>query len=122
VVADDQAGVRAILAVTLESRGVEVVQAANGDEAWGLVQRLRPAVAVLDVMMPGRDGLDLTRAIRADPELAATRVVIVSAKGAEEDVRDGLMAGADAYLAKPFSPSALVAAVERALGDVAPPG
>jgi two-component system alkaline phosphatase synthesis response regulator PhoP len=117
LVADDQPGIRTLLATILRSRGAEVVTAADGDAAWEIIRRLRPAVAVLDVMMPGRDGLDLTRAMRGDPDLASARIVIVSANGSDADIREGLAAGADHYLVKPFSPRALLAAVEGALGE-----
>jgi CheY-like chemotaxis protein len=73
---------------------------------------------LLDVQMPGRTGLELARAIRLDPELRATKVVILSAKAQEADRLAGAEVGVDLYLTKPFSPLELLEVVERALGKV----
>jgi two-component system phosphate regulon response regulator PhoB len=66
--------------------------------------------------MPGRSGLDLTRAIKSAPELAATKVILLTSKAQQADIEAGRAAGADRYLTKPFSPLELLAAVEQALG------
>lgn len=115
LIADDEAPLRLLVAATIESNEYAVVEAADGDEAWALLQQHRPAVALLDVSMPGRTGLELARAIKADPELAATRIVLLTAKAQPADVAAGLAAGADLYLTKPFSPLELIAVVEKAL-------
>ena len=73
-------------------------------------------MAVLDVQMPGRTGLELASLIRDEPRLAHTRVILLTSKAQDDDVRAGLAAGADQYLTKPFSPLELLATVERALG------
>ena len=116
LIADDGPSVRRLVAALLRSDVYVVIEATDGDEAWELLRAHRPAVAVLDVMMPGRDGLELTRAIKADPDLAGTRVILLTARGLEADVQAGLAAGADRYLTKPFSPLELLEAVEAALG------
>ena len=80
------------------------------------LQRLesgRQPIVLLDIQMPGRSGLELVRAIRVDPELASTRVVLLTSKAREADVRAGLEAGADRYLTKPFSPLDLLRLVDR---------
>src|SRR5207248_4646312 len=95
LIADDEAGLRALVAATLEADRYEVLEAEDGHEAWALIRARRPALVVMDVMMPGRNGLELTRAIRADPSLDATKVVIVSARANTTDIRAGMQAGAD---------------------------
>jgi DNA-binding response OmpR family regulator len=103
------------VSITITSDQYEVLEAKDGEEAWRLAEQYRPVVAVLDVRMPGRSGLELTRAIKADPDLARTHVILLTAHGREADVRAGLEAGADLYLTKPFSPLQLLTAVEEAL-------
>ncbi len=112
VVADDEARIRLLLQATLRGEGHRVVEAADGDEALTAIRAHRPTVAILDVMMPGLSGLEVCRAVRADPSLVGTRVIISSANVNEAEA---LGAGADAFLAKPFLPSRMRVAVE-ALG------
>jgi CheY-like chemotaxis protein len=116
LIADDEPSLRVLVNATIASEDYQVVEAMDGDEAWGLMHRYRPDVALLDVQMPGRTGLELTRAIKADPELAGTTVILLTSKAQDSDVQAGLEAGADRYLTKPFSPLELLAAVEQALG------
>ena len=111
LVADDDEDILLLVTTRLRRDGFEVVPARDGDEALAEVKRTRPDVAVLDIGMPGLDGLDVLEAIRADPELNATRVLLLTAKAQEQDVRRGYEAGADAYIKKPFSPSELSTAV-----------
>jgi CheY-like chemotaxis protein len=92
-----------------------VVEAADGTEAWALVQKHKPALVLLDVQMPGRSGMDVLRSIKADPSLAETKVILLTAKAQESDIESGLIAGADFYLTKPFSPLDLLTRVEEAL-------
>jgi CheY-like chemotaxis protein len=115
VIADDQPSLRLLVRTTIASNDYAVVEAADGDAAWELIRRHRPALALLDVQMPGRTGLELARAIKADPELAGTRVVLLTSKAQAGDVQAGLEAGADRYLTKPFSPLELLTLVERTL-------
>lgn len=116
LVADDEASMRRLVQLSLSSSAYEVMAAADGDEAWRLLCEHRPAVAVLDVRMPGRNGLELTRAIRADAALAHTRVILLTANLDDADIRAGMDAGADVYLTKPFSPLRLMGVVEDAIG------
>jgi len=113
LIADDEPALRILARAVVASDEYEVVQAADGDEAWALIQQHRPAVALLDVQMPGRTGLELTRAIKGTPELAATEVILLTAKTQAADVAAGLAAGADRYLSKPFSPRELRDAVKQ---------
>lgn len=115
LIADDEPSLRLLVSATITSDEYDVVEAMDGDEAWGLLRLHRPRVALLDVQMPGRTGLDLTRAIRGDPELAKTFVILLTSKAQQADVRAGMDAGADRYLTKPFSPLELLRVVEQAV-------
>jgi CheY-like chemotaxis protein len=115
VIADDESSMRLLVHATIESDEYCVVEAADGAEAWAMVQKHRPALVLLDVQMPGRSGLEVLRLIKKDPSLAATRVILLTAKAQETDIESGLIAGADFYLTKPFSPLDLLTRVEEAL-------
>ncbi len=117
LVADDEPYLRELTRATVESANRRVIEAANGDEAWRLIKKHRPALALLDVKMPGMTGLQLVKVIRADPELASTRVILVAASAHESDRAAGMAAGADFYVTKPFSPSDLLASVEAVLAS-----
>lgn len=108
LIADDNPRVRALLRHTFAAEDYDVADASNGDEAVIRVAAHRPVVAILDVEMPGRSGLDVCRAIRADPQLEGTGIVVISANSSEDAA---MAAGADAFMAKPFSPTGLVAVV-----------
>lgn len=111
--ADDDEDILALVTLRLERAGFDVAKVNDGDAAVEAARELRPAVAVLDVMMPRRTGLEALAELRADPELNGLKVILLSARVQESDVERGLGAGADAYLAKPFKAQELVAAVER---------
>ncbi len=118
LIADDEPSLRLLVSATLASDQYAICEAADGDEAWDLILEHRPSVAILDVQMPGRTGLELTRALKSDPMLKATRVIMLTSKAQEADIASGLAAGADLYLTKPFSPLELLTVVEQALGIV----
>ena len=107
LVADDDDDILLLVTTRLKRDGYEVVSARNGIEALALAELHRPTVAVLDVGMPGLDGLEVLRGIRGIEALAHTRVVLLTAKAQESDVRRGYDTGADAYVKKPFSPAEL---------------
>jgi CheY-like chemotaxis protein len=106
---------RLLVHATIDSDDYNVLEASDGTEAWAMVKEHRPALVLLDVQMPGRSGLDVLRLIKADPTLEATRVILLTAKAQEADIEEGLIAGADFYLTKPFSPLDLLTRVEEAL-------
>ena len=116
LVADDDDDILLLVTTRLKRDGFEVVSARDGFEALALAQEHKPAVAVLDVGMPGLDGLEVLEAIRETQALAHTRVLLLTAKAQESDVRRGYEAGADAYVKKPFSPAELAERV-RSLYD-----
>jgi DNA-binding response OmpR family regulator len=117
VIADDEASIRRLVTAGLAGAGRRIVEAADGDSAWAAIERERPHVALLDVQMPGRTGVELTRLIRADAALAGTRIILLSAKAQAADVELGLAAGADRYITKPFSVVELMAIVESELAN-----
>jgi len=120
VVADDQALVRSGFTMLLDGEpGIDVVgEAANGAEAVALVARERPDVVLMDVRMPVMDGLEATRRITGDPELAETRVVILTTFDLDEYVLEALRAGASGFLLKDTLPVDLIKAVQVvAAGD-----
>ena len=114
--ADDDEDILALVSFCLERAGFQVEKVADGEAAVAAARQLRPAVVVLDVMMPRRTGLEVLADLRADPSLAETKVLLLSARVQEADITRGVDAGADAYLAKPFRSQDLVAAVERLAG------
>ena len=115
LIADDEPSMRLLVHATIESDDYKVVEAADGMEAWAMIQQYKPSLVLLDVQMPGRSGLEVLRSVRADPSLLATRVILLTSKAQEHDVEAGLIAGADFYLTKPFSPLDLLTRVEEAL-------
>jgi DNA-binding response OmpR family regulator len=118
LVADDELDIRRLVTFTLQRRGHDVLPAANGDEAIALTRRERPDLIVLDVMMPGRGGLDVTRELAADPATASIPVILLSALGQAGEVAAGLATGARAYLVKPFAPADLADRVGAILATV----
>lgn len=115
LIADDEANLRLLVSASLAAEDCDVIEAADGDQAWDLILQHRPEVAILDVQMPGRTGLEVTQAIKADPALAHIQVIILTSKARPSDIDAGTAVGADVYLTKPFLPVELLTAVERAL-------
>jgi len=115
LVADDDEDILLLVTTRLKRYGFEIVQASNGDEALAVARERRPALAVLDIGMPGLDGVEVLEQIRADDDLRAMKVLLLTAKAQESDVRRGFAAGADAYVKKPFSPADLSARVRELL-------
>jgi DNA-binding response OmpR family regulator len=114
--ADDDEDILALVALRLRRAGFTVATALDGDIAIDLAREQRPALVVLDVMMPRRTGLEVLADLRADPALREVKVVLLSARVQDADVEGGLGAGADAYVAKPFKAQELVETVEQLLG------
>ena len=115
LVADDDDDILLLVTTRLRRDGFEVLQASNGDRALELARERRPDIAVLDIGMPGLDGLQVLEQIRADEELRGMLVVLLTAKAQESDVRRGYETGADAYIKKPFSPTELSTKVRELL-------
>lgn len=115
LVVEDEADIRELVRVSLEAEGFSVLEAADGDLGASLVRRERPAVVILDLMLPRMSGLDLCKLIRSNPETARTPVIMLTARTAEADKVVGLEMGADDYVTKPFSPRELAARVKAVL-------
>ena len=112
VVADDEENIRTLVGSYLRAEGYDVVTAENGAEAVDLVRRRQPDLVVLDILMPGIDGIEALREIRTFSDVY---VIMLTARAEETDKLIGLSVGADDYLTKPFSPRELVARVKAVL-------
>jgi len=115
LVVDDDAKIVRLVRTYLERDGFNVVTAADGPGALDAIERHRPALVVLDLMLPELDGRAVIRAVRGDDEAGATPILIISARGSTLDRITGLEDGADDYLPKPFSPAELVLRVKSIL-------
>ena len=116
LIVEDQADIRKLIRMTLEFEPYDIHEASDGVEGLRLAESVLPDMILLDVMMPGDlDGLQVCARVRANPALAHTRVVLLTARGQVKDRDAGQQAGADEYLIKPFSPLQLIETIERLL-------
>ncbi|MBS4098352.1 MAG: response regulator [Sulfuricella sp.] len=109
-IVDDEVHIRALLEQTLEDLEgePEILTAANGAEGLALIERERPQLVFLDVMMPLMNGYEVCAAVRKNPELAGTTIVMLTAKGQEADRTRGLETGAHHFMTKPFDPDEIL--------------
>ena len=121
LVVDDEADIRELVRLNLASESYEILDCESGEQALSLARSGKADLIVLDLMLPGMDGLEVCRRLKADPKTASTPIVILTAKGEESDVVAGLEVGADDYVAKPFSGKVLAARVRRLLRRAAQP-
>lgn len=122
LVVDDESAIRDMLRVALEMADYEVLEAANAQEAHSLVIDQRPDLVLLDWMMPGTSGLELARRLKRDEVTADLPIIMLTAKGEEDNKIQGLDVGADDYITKPFSPRELLARLKAVLRRTDPPG
>ena len=115
LVVEDDEDILDVLRYNLEREGFVVDTCVRGDQVIESVARKRPGLILLDLMLPGLDGLDVCRRLRQDPATASIPVVMLTAKGEEVDVVAGLEVGADDYIPKPFSPKILLARLRAVL-------
>jgi CheY-like chemotaxis protein len=108
LVVDDDDVIRQLITVNLELEGFEVVAAVDGQDALDRVKEIQPDVVTLDVMMPRVDGWEAAARLRADPDTAHIKVVLLSARAQQADLHRGEAIGVDAYLTKPFDPDELI--------------
>ncbi|HMK93458.1 MAG TPA: response regulator, partial [Thermoleophilia bacterium] len=115
LVVDDERDILELLEYNLAKEGYAVVTVETGEDAIDAARRKLPDLILLDLMLPGVDGLEVCRALKADPTTAHIPIVMVTAKGGEADIVTGLELGADDYVTKPFSPRVLAARVKAVL-------
>jgi CheY-like chemotaxis protein len=119
LIVDDEQHIRLLIEQTLEELeddGVELLTAIDGEQALDVVANQPPDLVFLDVSMPKVDGYEVARTIKADPATAGTTVIMLTARGQAVDREEGLAAGADGYLTKPFDPDDLLRRARAALG------
>jgi len=115
LVADDEPNIVISLEFLMKREGHRVLVARDGAAALELIRSERPDLVLLDVMMPAKSGFEVCQAVRADESLAAVRILLLTAKGRDTDILQGLGLGADGYMTKPFSTRELAARVRELL-------
>ncbi len=113
---EDQPDIRRLIRMTLEFKGLDVIEACEGEEGVRMARERMPDLILMDVMMPGMDGLTAARILAEDPKVSHIPVVILSALGRTSDIDAGLETGVRAYLVKPFSPWELLSLVDQLTG------
>jgi DNA-binding response OmpR family regulator len=116
LIAEDEPNIVVSLEFLLAGAGCEVTIARDGSEALDRAPELRPDLIVLDVMLPGVDGFEVCRRLRRHPDLRDTKILMLTARGRESEIRKGSAAGADAYMTKPFSTKELMQVIAGLLG------
>lgn len=116
LIAEDEASVRSLICLTLDSGGFEILEVEEGTSAVLTARREHPALLFLDWAMPGKSGIDVCRELRADPLTSQIRIVMLTARSEEDGREAALAAGADDYITKPFSPLELLDKVSEVLG------
>jgi DNA-binding response OmpR family regulator len=115
LIADDEPHILLSLEFLLQRAGYETLTASDGLQTLKQVRELRPDIVLLDIMMPNHDGYEVCRAIKTDPELGGTPIVLLSAKGQDVEVVKGLDLGAAAYVTKPFGNAGLLEVIRAVL-------
>ena len=119
LIVDDEPHIRYLLELTieeLEADGVELLTADNGETALEIIQAEKPEIVFLDVMMPKMSGFDVCNAVKNDPDLSDTYIVLLTAKGQEFDKQKGQDVGVDIYMTKPFNPDDVLNKAREVLG------
>jgi two-component system phosphate regulon response regulator PhoB len=120
LIVEDEADIQELIAYNLEKAGHEAVRAANAEQALDIVREALPHLIVIDWMLPGMSGIELARRLKTNRRTQAIPLIMVTARGAEQDKLAGLEMGADDYMSKPFSPAELNARVKAVLRRRAP--
>lgn len=120
LVVDDEPNIVLSLEFLIEQAGYESRVARDGEAAIEAIEACKPDLILLDVMLPKRDGFEVCRTIRANPDWNDIRIVMLTAKGRESEREKGLALGADAYITKPFSTREAMEQIKRFLGDEGP--
>lgn len=122
LIVDDEAPIREMIAVALEMAGYDCIEAENAQQAHAAVLDQKPDMVLLDWMMPGTSGIDFARRLRRDETTANVPIIMLTAKAEEDNKIQGLEAGVDDYITKPFSPRELVARLKTVLRRTTPKG
>ena len=120
LVVEDEAAIRDMLNFTLTAANYKVIEAPNAEQGWKLLLEHQPDCVLLDWMLPGVSGISLAQRIRQNDQTASTPIIMLTARGEENDQVQGFESGADDYVVKPFSPRALVARVKALLRRQSP--
>lgn len=120
LVVEDEPAIQELVSVNLSFAGHKVLRAADAEQAQTLIRAELPDLILLDWMLPGTSGVALARKLRTEERTKAVPIIMLTAKGAEQDKVDGLEAGADDYITKPFSPKELMARIKAVLRRRAP--
>jgi CheY-like chemotaxis protein len=115
LLADDEENLRMLVRTTLEDPEYEILEAGDGPATLEVARKQLPDVVVLDWMMPGMSGIEVARALRADPATREIPILMLTAKGQEADYRQAEALGVEAYLVKPFSPLDILDRIQRIL-------
>lgn len=115
IIIEDEPDILEVLSYNLRREGFDILSATDGNQGLALVKRELPDLVLLDLMLPGMDGVELCTSIKKHPQTQHTLLIMVTAKGEESDIVLGLGVGADDYVTKPFSPKELVARVKAVL-------
>ena len=116
LIVDDEPSIVRSLSFVLDKEGYDVSIAEDGDQAMAMIRGSKPNIIFLDVLMPKKNGYDVCRSIKSDPELMNIHVVMLTAKDQESERKKGVEHGADEYISKPFSPMKILARVRELLG------
>lgn len=122
LIVDDEASIREMIAVALEMAGYNCLEASNTQEAYSIIVDENPHMILLDWMLPGTSGIEFARRLKRDERTSETPIIMLTAKGEEDNKILGLEAGADDYITKPFSPRELVARLKAVLRRATPQG
>ena len=115
LIVDDEPNIVISLEYLMKKEGFQVAVATDGEAALQQASSFAPDLILLDIMMPKKSGFEVCQALRADPALAAVKIIMLTAKGRETEVAKGLALGADAYITKPFSTKDLVLQIKSLL-------
>ncbi|MHB1326361.1 MAG: response regulator [Thermoleophilia bacterium] len=118
LIVDDEASLRTLVRANLEVDGLEVSEAVDGIEAMRMLAESQPDLILLDIMMPGKDGIEVLEDLAADEKLKGIPVILLTAKGEQEDLEKGAALGASGHITKPFDPEQMVRTVKAALGMI----
>lgn len=118
LIVDDEASLRTLVRANLEVDGLEVSEAVDGIEAMRILAESQPDLILLDIMMPGKDGIEVLEDLAADKKLKGIPVILLTAKGEQEDLEKGAALGARGHITKPFDPEQMVRTVKAALGMI----